>query len=130
MSAIYPALRYLDGERAVRFLTEAFGFEKLFTTPGPAGKIGHAELRLGQDVVMLSAFSTDPLPDSPADVRVARMSVYVAVDDVDAHHERARAAGAEIIMEPWDTDYGSREYSARDPEGHHWGFGTYRPPAG
>jgi uncharacterized glyoxalase superfamily protein PhnB len=56
--------------------------------------------------------------------------VYVAVEDPDGHCKRARAARAEITREPEDTDYGSREYSARDPEGHHWHFGTYRPAPG
>ena len=54
-------------------------------------------------------------------------SVYVVVDDPDAHHERARAAGAEIVRELHDTDYGSREYGAKDPEGNAWYFGTYQP---
>jgi uncharacterized glyoxalase superfamily protein PhnB len=53
--------------------------------------------------------------------------VYVYVDDVDAHCERARAAGAEILREPEDQDYGARDYTARDPEGHIWSFGNYRP---
>jgi uncharacterized glyoxalase superfamily protein PhnB len=56
-------------------------------------------------------------------------STYVVVDDPDAHHERAVAAGAEIVRELTDTDYGSREFSARDPEGNLWSFGTYRPEA-
>jgi len=53
--------------------------------------------------------------------------VYVYVEDVDAHHARARAAGAEIVRPLQDTDYGSREYSVRDLEGHLWSFGTYHP---
>jgi uncharacterized glyoxalase superfamily protein PhnB len=53
--------------------------------------------------------------------------MYVVVDDLDAHYEHARAAGAEIVTEPHDQDYGSRDYVARDPEGHTWSFGTYRP---
>jgi uncharacterized glyoxalase superfamily protein PhnB len=54
-------------------------------------------------------------------------SIYIVVDDVNAHHERARVAGAEITRAPHDTDYGSREYAARDPEGNVWSFGTYQP---
>jgi uncharacterized glyoxalase superfamily protein PhnB len=57
----------------------------------------------------------------------ASQGVYVAVEDADAHYERAKAAGAEITREIEDTDYGSREYTARDHEGHVWSFGTYRP---
>lgn len=62
-----------------------------------------------------------------SDVLTARRGIYVAVDDADAHFERAKAAGAEITRELEDTEYDSREYSARDPEGYHWSFGTYRP---
>ena len=65
--------------------------------------------------------------DDAPDVRAARFSIYLPVDDPDAHCERARAAGATITREPSDMDYGSREYGARDPEGYHWSFGTYRP---
>jgi uncharacterized glyoxalase superfamily protein PhnB len=54
-------------------------------------------------------------------------SVYVAVADPDAHHDRAVAAGAEVTRELVDTDYGSRDYAVRDPEGNRWSFGTYRP---
>src|SRR5882724_3231025 len=106
---IYPALRYRDGAAALRFLTEAFGFEKVFATPGPDDTIGHAELRLGDGMIMFSAFSDEPLPEVPADITRGRMSVYAAVDDVDAHYARAKAAGAEITREPKDTEYGSRE---------------------
>ena len=55
--------------------------------------------------------------------------VYVVIDDTDAHCQRARSAGAEIVMEPTDQDYGSRDYAARDPEGNIWSFGTYDPNA-
>jgi uncharacterized glyoxalase superfamily protein PhnB len=67
---------------------------------------------------------------SPLDLPAVPQSLYVAIDDVDSHCERARSGGAEIIREPHDTDYGSREYGAKDIEGHHWSFGTYRPQAG
>ena len=68
---------------------------------------------------MLGGLGDSPPPGTGA--------VYVAVPDVDRLHERARAAGAEIVMEPFDTDYGSRDFAARDPEGNLWSFGTYRP---
>jgi uncharacterized glyoxalase superfamily protein PhnB len=56
-----------------------------------------------------------------------RFGLYVYVEDLDAHCRRAKATGAEIVRDLEDTPYGSREYSARDPEGHLWSFGTYRP---
>ena len=69
----------------------------------------------------------------PAPLRLGEAghaTMYVVVEDADAHHERARAAGAEITSELRDTDYGSRDYAAKDPEGNTWYFGTYRPLAG
>ena len=66
------------------------------------------------------------LPE-PEDVRTTTPAlVHVYVDDVDAHFERARAAGAEIVQEPADQEYGDRRYDAKDPEGHFWSFATQR----
>lgn len=65
--------------------------------------------------------------DGAQDPSTARASIYVWVPDVDEHHSRAKAAGAEITLEPTDMSYGSREYAARDFEGHHWSFGSYLP---
>jgi uncharacterized glyoxalase superfamily protein PhnB len=122
----YPVLSYRDAQAALVWLQEAFGFEQLFATPGPDGSIAHAELGLGSGIVMLHTAARDGA-SLPAGRWDAAQAVYVAVADPDAHCERARAAGAEITRELEDTGYGSREYSARDPEGHHWHFGTYRP---
>ncbi|HXV96195.1 MAG TPA: VOC family protein [Gaiellaceae bacterium] len=122
----YPVLSYRDAQAALDWLQEAFGFEQLFVTPGPDGSVAHAELGLGSGIVMLHTAARDGV-SRPADRRAAAQAVYVAVADPDAHCERARAAGAEITRELEDTGYGLREYSARDPGGHHWHFGTYRP---
>ena len=84
----------------------------------------HAELSFGTGLLMVGTGSG---PDPARDWRSAPQSVYVAVEDPDAHCERARAAGAEITRALEDMEYGSREYSARDLEGHGWHFGTYRP---
>jgi uncharacterized glyoxalase superfamily protein PhnB len=124
----YPILTYRDAEVALDWLQAAFGFALRFRTPGPDGTVAHAELDYGTGVVMLHSGS--PASPSPADWRETLQAVYVAVEDPDGHCKRARAARAEITREPEDTDYGSREYSARDPEGHHWHFGTYRPAPG
>ena len=64
---------------------------------------------------------------SPREIGETTASIYIYVADPDAHHARAKAAGARILREPMDQDYGSREYSASDPEGYSWSFGTYRP---
>ena len=91
---------------------------------GEDGKVVHAELSFRGEAVMLSeAGAGDPVYDQG----LGRTTVYVVVDEVDSLHERAKGAGAEIVLEPTDQDYGSRDFSARDPEGNLWSFGTYRP---
>jgi len=123
----YPCLFYRDAPAAIAWLSRAFGFEVLLEVPNPDGTIAHAELSLGNGVIMLGTAKADQGRKSPRDLSGVNQSVYVAVDDLDGHYERARSAGAEITMMPHDTDYGSREYGARDLEGHGWSFGTYRP---
>ncbi|MEU2614992.1 VOC family protein [Micromonospora sp. NPDC007271] len=122
MRSIYPVLRYPDASAAIDFLRSAFDFTLHEVHAGPDGTVRHAQLGYGDDLVMLATGPALPVRPADDDYRV-----YVAVDDVDAHHERARAAGAEIIHAPFDTDYGSRDYVARDPAGFVWSFGTYRP---
>jgi uncharacterized glyoxalase superfamily protein PhnB len=129
--SIYPALRYEDAPAAIEWLGRAFGFEKLMVVPGETdATVSHAELRLGHAVIMLGTDRDDAWPvRSPRRLGGTSTSLYVAIDDVDAHHDLARSEGADIVMAVHDTDYGSREYTARDPEGHLWSFGTYRPEA-
>jgi uncharacterized glyoxalase superfamily protein PhnB len=125
---IFPALRYRAAPAAIGWLERAFGFECLAVHPGPGGTVAHAELALGQGVVMLGSTKPDAYGGrSPREVGEVSQSLYVWVPDADAHHARAKAAGAEVFRAPEDTGYGSREYSCRDPEGHVWSFGTYRP---
>jgi uncharacterized glyoxalase superfamily protein PhnB len=112
---IYPFMRFADADVGLAFLKDAFGFEEREVHRGDDGRVVHAELRLGPGIVMLG--EGDP----------SSQGVYVAVDDVDAHYARAKEAGAEITRELEDMPYGSREYSARDRDGHVWSFGTYRP---
>jgi uncharacterized glyoxalase superfamily protein PhnB len=117
---VFPTLSYDNAPAAIDFLVDAFGAERHTVYSGDDGSIAHAELRLGDGIVMLGSSR----PDWPAK---RHAGVYVAVDDPDALCARARAAGAEIIREPQDTDYGSREFGARDPGGIGWYFGTYEP---
>jgi uncharacterized glyoxalase superfamily protein PhnB len=114
---IFPSVGYRDQNAAIDFLKTAFGFEEQVIYRNADGSIAHAELRYGPSIMFVS--TADP----------GRGGLYVAVDDADAHCERARGAGATIDKEPYDTDYGSRDYRARDPEGNAWLFGTYRPGA-
>jgi uncharacterized glyoxalase superfamily protein PhnB len=120
---IQPVLHYRDPEKALGFLTEAFGFREQAVHRGPDGEIGYVELEFGGCYFGFGV--TAPTGDSPFDL--GPTAVYVALDDPDAHHDRAVAAGAEIVMGLTDQEYGSRDYAARDPEGNVWCFGTYRP---
>ena len=120
---IFPALRYRDARAAIDWLGRAFGFEPRMVVDGENGAVAHAELILGDAMIMLGSVRDGDGYSPPPGGGAA----YIVVADPDAHHERARAAGAEIVRELADTDYGSREYSARDPEGNHWSFGTYQP---
>src|SRR5262245_38222615 len=127
---LFPFLRYRDAPAAIDWLVNAFGFEEQMVVPGENGVVSHAQLAFGPGLIMLATARDDELRvKTPRDVGAVTGGIYVYVEDVDAHYERARAAGAEIIRGPENTDYGSREYTARDLEGHLWSFGTYRPNA-
>jgi uncharacterized glyoxalase superfamily protein PhnB len=121
---LYPSLRCRDARAMIEFLASGFGFKELAVHAGDDGEIHHAELGYGPSILMLGAERDDVYGR-----RAGQGWLYVAVEDPDAHCERARAAGAEIVVELHDTDYGSRDYAARDPEGNMWNFGTYRPAA-
>ncbi|HLZ68764.1 MAG TPA: VOC family protein [Dehalococcoidia bacterium] len=120
MPTLYPGLSYRDAPAAIAWLERAFGFEELLLVPGPKGTVAHAELKLGNGVLMLGS-----LRDTDTGLR--QRAPYVFVADADAHHARAAAAGAEITLPPHDNDYGGRGYAARDLEGNEWSFGSYRP---
>jgi uncharacterized glyoxalase superfamily protein PhnB len=124
MQSIFPVLKYDDASAAIDFLERAFGFERHAVYDGENGGVAHAELRLGDEYVMLGSTGEG---DDRFNQGAGRSSLYVVVDDPDAHHARASEAGAAVERELNDTDYGSREYTARDPEGNLWSFGTYAP---
>ena len=122
---VWPSLRARNARALIEFLVDAFGFEAT-AVYGDGDRVDHAELSwpLGGGIMLGSARDSDGLNASatnPGD-----FGAYVVTDEPDALFARAKAAGAEIIREPNDTDYGSRDFSARDPEGNHWSFGTYR----
>ena len=124
MQTIHPVLRYEDAHAAIDFLEAAFGGQRVQVHENDDGAVVHAELRLAGEVVLISSTGAgNPVFDQGA----GRSVVYVALDDVDALHQRALEAGADILMAPTDQDYGSRDFAARDPEGNIWSFGTYRP---
>jgi PhnB protein len=120
---VTPYLYYKDSAAALDFLTTAFGFTEKIRMPDEAGGVSHAEIELGDGVVMFG--SPGKGYKNPKELGVATQNVYVYVDDVDAHYEHAKAAGAEIVREPEDQFYGDRSYGATDPEGHEWYFATH-----
>jgi uncharacterized glyoxalase superfamily protein PhnB len=129
-ATMIPFLRYEDADAALRFLVEAFGFEERAVHRGEGDAIEHAELAYGNGMVMIGSIREDGGPiqvKSPKQLGGASQGIYVVVDDPDAHHDHAKAAGAEILTGLTDQDYGSREYIALDPEGNVWSFGTYDP---
>ena len=129
-TTIVPTMRYRDAPKMLDWLCNAFGFERHFVVPGEDETIAHAQLTHGRGMIMLGSARDDEwgaLVKPVADVGARTQAAYVVVADVDAHYARARAAGAEIVRPLADTDYGSREYAARDPEGQVWSFGTYDP---
>ncbi|MDH3648000.1 MAG: VOC family protein [Gammaproteobacteria bacterium] len=130
-ATIIPTLRYKDAPAALEWLCKAFGFEKSLVVPDESGGIAHAQLLFGNGMVMLGsarddAFGALQAPLNAPDLPVSQ-SAYIIVADVDVHHARAKSAGAQIVLEPEDQDYGGRLYSCRDIEGNLWNFGSYNP---
>jgi uncharacterized glyoxalase superfamily protein PhnB len=122
MTTIFPSLRYRDARAALDWLERAFGFER-HAVHEEGGVVGHAEMRFGDSMIMLGQERDEDRWGAHA----GQAWHYVAVDDADAAYARATEAGAEVVMELTDLDYGSRDFSVRDPEGNLWSFGTYRP---
>jgi uncharacterized glyoxalase superfamily protein PhnB len=131
ISTVIPAMRYHDANAAIEWLCKAFGFEKHFVVPGENGTVAHAQLTFGNGMIMLGSAREAEFGQWVKPPRetggIGTQSAYVIVEDADAHYSRAKASGAEIVMEVEDQDYGGRLYSCRDPEGHLWSFGTYDP---
>jgi uncharacterized glyoxalase superfamily protein PhnB len=121
---IFPALRYRDADAALDWLKKAFGFEEVSVSRTADGAIGHAELRLGDGMIMFGTIKEDGwLGGTAADPLASPISLYVVVDDPRAHYERAQLHSAWIVRPLEEMDYGSTEYSARDLEGNLWSFG-------
>jgi uncharacterized glyoxalase superfamily protein PhnB len=127
---ISAALYYQQAGAAIDWLCHAFGFELRLKVEGDAGRIEHSELTFGDGVVMVGEAHKERFPyrRSPRALDGANtQSLMIYVDDVEAHHARARAAGAEIVTPPETHDYGGdywtdRGYECKDLEGHHWWF--------
>ncbi|MDO1529741.1 VOC family protein [Fulvimonas sp. R45] len=130
-STIVPCLRYRDAHAAIDWLCRAFGFEKHAVYDDDDGGVAHAQLVFGHGMVMLGSVRDNDFgrhmaqPDETGGRETQCACVIVA--DVRAHYERARAAGAAIVDDYAEKDYGGAGYACRDPEGHLWYFGSYDP---
>jgi uncharacterized glyoxalase superfamily protein PhnB len=120
---VWPTLRAQNARALIRFLVDGFGFEETVAY-GDGDRVDHAELAWppGGGIMLGSARESDN--DEPPS-RPGSFSAYVVTDDPDTVFVRAIAAGAVTLTEPCDTDYGSREFAVRDPEGNRWSFGSY-----
>ncbi len=129
--AVITALRYKNAPAAIDWLCQVLGFTRHVVFEGENGTIGHAELSLGNGMIMLGSTKDDEYGrgfKSPSELGgMETCSAYIVVPDADAVHARAVATGTEIIRPLQDTPYGSREFAVRDPEGHSWSVGTYDP---
>jgi uncharacterized glyoxalase superfamily protein PhnB len=121
---VWPTLRARDARGLIRFLVEAFGFKET-AVYGDGDQVHHAQLSwpLGGGIML---GSEKPSDGDAWPLRPGSFGAYVVTDNPDALFARARAAGAEILDGIHVTDYGSRDFAARDPEGNRWSFGTYR----
>ncbi len=132
-SSVIPCLRYRDAAAAIEWLCGAFGFEKQAVYPGPDNTIAHAQLSFGNGMIMLGSVQTADSEFSktmrqPDEVGgIETQCPYVVVVDADEIYQRAKAAGAKIIIDIKDEDYGGRGFTCRDLEGRLWNFGTYNP---
>ncbi|MGH8569034.1 MAG: VOC family protein [Gammaproteobacteria bacterium] len=132
-ATIIPCLRYRDAPKAIEWLCRTFGFEKQLVVPNADGTIAHAQLRFGNGMIMLGSVlevetEFGRLMKQPDEIGgFETQSAYVVVSDADAIYARAKAAGAEIVIEIKDEGYGGRDFSCRDLEGHLWNIGTYDP---
>ncbi|WP_295042919.1 VOC family protein [uncultured Paracoccus sp.] len=123
---IFPTLRYRDADAAIRWLTQVAGFRDHAVYRADDGAVAHAELALGVSIIMVGQARDDAYGAMIGDGKRTE-AIYVAVPDADAVFARAQASGVAIERAPYDTDYGSREFACRDPEGNLWSFGTYWP---
>jgi uncharacterized glyoxalase superfamily protein PhnB len=123
VDVVLPHITYQNVDAALGWLTKAFGFTEHYHYGEHGGRVQGAQMHLGDAWIMLN--SARPGRASPAQVGHQTQSLTVFVEDVDAHFERAKSAGARIVEELHETEYGERQYGAEDIEGHHWLFSRH-----
>lgn len=131
-NSLISSLCYDDAPAAIEWLKNAFGFSAHLVVPDADGKVLHSQLKTEDGLSMLMLYSSRDdeagrMHRPPAVLGGSNQSLYLVVQDVEAHHARASAAGAEILLPPTVQDHGGSVYTCRDPEGHVWNFGSYDP---
>ena len=129
-SPVIPSMRYRDAAAAIDWLCRVLGFSRHLVAPGEGGTITHAQLALGDGMLMLGSERDDDhgrLMAVPGPQGANTQSVYVVVDDPKAAHDRCVAAGADIVTPLHHPEYGGAFFACRDPEGHVWNIGSYDP---
>jgi uncharacterized glyoxalase superfamily protein PhnB len=131
-ATVIPCLRYRDAPAAIDWLCSTFGFDRHLVVPGENGTIAHAQLSFGNGMIMLGSESNNSeygkLIVHPEQIGGKQtQTVYLTVSDADQVYRRAREAGAAILLDITDEDYGGRGFTCRDLEGHVWSIGTYDP---
>lgn len=130
-STAIPHLRYRDAPAAIEWLIKALGFEKQLVIANEDGTIAHAQLTLGGGMIMIASVNDTPFSKymkQPDEIGGAEtQSSYLMIEDTDGAYKQAQAAGAKILMDIKDQDYGGRGFSCADPEGHIWSVGSYNP---
>jgi PhnB protein len=123
---VTPSLTIRDAARAIEFYRQAFGATELMRMPGPGGKIMHAEIRIGDSIVMLSDEFPDMASRSPESLGGTPGSLFLYVEDVDAVMARATKAGAKVTLPAQEMFWGDRFGHVVDPFGHAWGIATHK----
>lgn len=129
-SIVIPAMRYRDPHKMINWLCDTFGFTRKAVHDDGNGGVVHAELTLGDGMIMLGSARDDDFAkvQKPAAAeQLVTQSAYIVVPDADAVYARAKDNGATIVLEISDKDYGGRDFTCRDPEGQVWSIGTYNP---
>ena len=128
---VIPGLRYRDAPAAIEWLCRAFGFSRHLVVADDDGGIAHAQLVLGNGMIMLGSYRDegdyDRLVRMPEDAGGSTQAAYIVIEEIDDHYQRAVEAGARVVYELAGQDYGGKLYSVLDPEGHLWNFGSYDP---
>lgn len=124
-TSITPYLTVDDGKRAVEFYKRAFGATERGVMAAPDGRIAHAELQIGDAVVMLSDKFPQFACDSPRELGGTTVAIFLYAEDVDAVVRAAADAGGSVTMEPADQFWGDRLGQVTDPFGHVWQIATH-----